>query len=155
MVLMSSKNMSSPVVGVNVAVVRRAWQMRNASRDKKLDVIGRDLVRIWSTLKLKAFAALDRKGVRFRLDAFSAFLLALTRYRPKPLPLNAILFLADRNAPQSSSNLPAIWLALASHSVEIVHLAVDHDHLLEPSFAGQVAALVEQKLAPRRTAQGA
>lgn len=128
------------------AVGRRIVQMR-AAPDRRMGIIARDLARIWSTLKLKAYArAKDWRWNPIRLDAVSAFLYAIRNYRPKPLNARVTLFLADVNAPLSARNLPAVWKELVTGEFDVHHLATDHDRLLDAPFAAQLAATIESQI---------
>jgi amino acid adenylation domain-containing protein len=123
-------------------ISRRLWQMRNLRGENRLVVVARDFARFWSTVKLKTYPQLNRIGT-FRLDTLSGFLLALRNYRPKPLDTDAFLFLADANAPPAAATLPAIWQGLVTGRLEVIHLPVDHDHLLEDPNAGLLATTIE------------
>jgi amino acid adenylation domain-containing protein len=123
-------------------ISRRLWQMRNLRGENRLVVIARDFARFWSTVKLKTYPRLNRIGT-FRLDTLSGFLLALRNYRPKPLDTDVFLFLADANAPPAAATLPAVWQSLVTGKLEVIHLPVDHDHLLEYPSAGLLATTIE------------
>jgi amino acid adenylation domain-containing protein len=124
-------------------IARRLWQMRNLYRDNPLIVLHNDFERFWATVKVKLFQRLQ--GVApFRLDAMSAFLLALRTYEPKPIDAKVILFLADEHAPTSTEMLANVWKTLVPGQLSLVHLAVDHDRLLLAPFASELAEKIEQ-----------
>jgi amino acid adenylation domain-containing protein len=131
-----------PIIGLT----RRLWQMRHLDGEMRLGVIARDVARVWSTLKLKAYTHWQQMGrVPFQLDTVSGFLLALRNYRPKPHSANVVLFLADENAPPASANLPAVWRRLVTGNLEVVHLNIDHDRLLDEPSAAKVASMIEER----------
>jgi thioesterase domain-containing protein/acyl carrier protein len=135
------------------AIGRRLVQMR-AAPDRRLDIVARDVARIWATVKLKAYGR--AKGWRYnpiRLDAVSAFLFAIRNYRPKPLNARVTLFLADSNAPASAKNLPDVWASLVTGQFDVQHLATDHDRLLDAPFAAVLAASIEQRIENRLAAK--
>jgi amino acid adenylation domain-containing protein len=142
--------MSKPVTGLT----RRLWQMRHLDRDMRLGILARDVARVWSTVKLKAYTECRRLAKPpFQLDTVSGFLLALRNYRPKPLAADVILFLADENAPPASANLPAVWRRLVTGNLEVVHLKIDHDRLLDEPSAASVASMIEERFEQQPAAQ--
>jgi thioesterase domain-containing protein len=127
-------------------LTRRLWQLRHLDREMGLGLIARDVARVWSTVKLKVYTQGQRLGrIPFQLDTVSGFLLALRNYRPKPLAADVILFLADQNAPPASANLPSVWRRLVTGSLEVVHLKIDHDRLLDEPSAATVASMIEER----------
>ncbi len=130
------------------AASRRFWQIRSLGPEKRSSVLGRDLARLWSTIKLKTYSQCRNLGIApFRLDAVSAFLLALKSYRPTPLKADVLLFLADENAPITAANLATIWRHLVKGSLDVIHLPVDHDRLLEEPSAAALASRIEDRIA--------
>lgn len=131
-----------PVTGLS----RRLWQMRHLEGEMRLGVVARDIARVWSTIKLKAYTQCQRFGrTPFQLDTVSGFLFALRNYRPRPLAADAMLFLADANAPSASANLPAVWRRLITGKLDVVHLQIDHDRLLDEPSAASVASMIEER----------
>ncbi len=127
------------------AIRRRITHMRTAAPGRRMEVVVRDLARLQSTIKLKIYDRTKRwRGNPVRLDAFSGFLYAIRNYRPKPLAVKTMLFLADRNTPEAASNLPSVWRALIDGPLDVCRLPVGHDQLLESPFAAQVAASIDQ-----------
>jgi thioesterase domain-containing protein len=132
-----------PVTGLT----RRLWQMRNLDPEMRLGVVARDVARVWSTIKLKAYTQCQQFGkMPFQLDTVSGFLLALRNYRPKPLNADVVLFLADENDPPASANLPDIWRRLVTGRLDVVHLKIDHDRLLDEPSAASIASMIEERL---------
>jgi amino acid adenylation domain-containing protein len=129
-------------------VSRRFWQIRSLEPDKRSSVLGRDVARLWSTIKLKTYSQSQRLGrAPFRLDAVSAFLLALQNYRPTPLNTDVILFLADENAPATAANLATVWQHLVEGTLDVIHLSVDHDRLLDEPSVTMLASEIEGRMA--------
>jgi hypothetical protein len=129
--------------------------MKRAPEGKRVNIVVRDLARIWSTLKLKLYGRTrtwNRNPIR--LDAVSAFLFAIRTYRPEPLNVRVTLFLADENAPASARNLPAVWRALVTGRLEVRHLATDHDRLLDAPFAAELASKIEEQIEECLAANG-
>jgi hypothetical protein len=128
--------------------------MRHLDREMRVGLIARDVARVWSTVKLKAYT-LCRKlgGTPFQLDTVSGFLFALRNYRPKALAADVILFLADQNAPPASANLPSVWRRLVTGNLEVVHLKIDHDRLLDEPSAASVASIIEKRFEGQPAAQ--
>jgi hypothetical protein len=113
-------------------------------------LLGRDFARIWSGIKLTIYGVTQKIGIgKFRLDAVTAFLLALRNYRPKPLDVKAVLILADRDAPPSAEGLDQIWQILIPADLKISHVAADHDELIRNPFAKDVAVSIEEQLQAR------
>lgn len=138
-----------PVTGLT----RRLWQMRHLDREMRLGLIARDMARVWSTVKLKAYTVCQQLGgAPFQLDTVSGFLFALRNYRPKPLAADVILFLADENAPPASANLPSVWRRLVTGNLEVVHLKIDHDRLLDEPSAANVASMIDGRFEGQPTA---
>ena len=116
--------------------------------------MARDLARVWSTVKLKAYTQCQLFGkVPFQLDTVSGFLFALRNYRPKALPVDVVLFLADENAPPASAHLPAVWRRLVTGNLDVVHLQIDHDRLLDEPSATRVASMIEARFERQPTSQ--
>jgi thioesterase domain-containing protein len=135
-------------------LTRRFWQMRHLDREMRLGVVARDVARVWSTVKLKAYTQCRQFGRSpFQLDTVSGFLFALRNYRPKPLHADAVLFLADENAPPASANLPAVWRRLVTGNLDVVHLKIDHDRLLDDPSAANVASMIEERFERQPTAR--
>jgi thioesterase domain-containing protein len=63
------------------------------------------------------------------------------------------LFLADENAPPASANLPAVWRRLVTGNLEVVHLKIDHDRLLDEPSAASVASMIEERFEQQPAAQ--
>ena len=138
----SGASLLKPFTGMS----RRFWQMRQLNNDMRIGVIARDVARVWSTVKLKAYTQLRQLGKPpFQLDTVSGFLFALRNYRPKPLPVDVLLFLADENAPRAAANLPAVWRRLITGNLDVVHLKIDHDRLLDDPSATSIASMIEER----------
>jgi amino acid adenylation domain-containing protein len=138
----SSASLLKPFTGL----ARRFWQMRHLNNEMRIGVIARDLARLWSTVKLKAYTQLQQVGKSpFQLDTVSGFLFALRNYRPKPLAVDVVLFLADENAPPTAANLPAVWRRLITGNLDVIHLNIDHDRLLDEPCAKSVASMIEER----------
>jgi amino acid adenylation domain-containing protein len=135
-------------------LTRRLWQMRHLGHDMRIGVVARDVARVWSTVKLKAYTQCRQFGkAPFQLDTVSGFLFALRNYRPKPLAVDVVLFLADENAPPASAHLPAVWRRLVTGNLDVVHLKTDHDRLLDEPSATSVASMIEERFERQPTAR--
>jgi len=129
------------------AIQRRVIQMKAVARGKRAGIIARDMARLWATVKLKLYArSRNWSWNPVRLDAVSAFLFAIRNYRPQPLNARVTLFLADVNAPASAKNLPVVWRALVTGRLDVRHIPIDHDRLLEVPFAAELAHGIENQI---------
>jgi amino acid adenylation domain-containing protein len=127
-------------------LARRMSQMRVLDQDRRRLVVGRDVARMWSTIKLNMYSAAKQLHLpAFRLDSVSAFLLALRNYSPRPLGANVLLFLATKPAPEVAKGLELIWKKLITGTLDIRHIETDHDELLDESHARLLAAQIEDR----------
>lgn len=127
-------------------LARRMSQMRVLDQDRRRLVVGRDVARMWSTIKLNLYnAAKQLRLPAFRLDSVSAFLLALRSYSPRPLDANVLLFLATKPAPEVAKGLELIWKKLVTGKLDIRHVETDHDDLLNNTYAQILATQIEDR----------
>jgi len=127
-------------------LARRMSQMRVLDQDRRRIVVGRDVARMWSTIKLNMYSTVKQLRLpAFRLDSVSAFLLALRNYSPRPLNANVLLFLATKPVPEVARGLELIWKKLITGTLDIRHIETDHDELLSESYARLLATQIEDR----------
>jgi thioesterase domain-containing protein len=126
--------------------VRRISQVRKLKGAKRWGVVSDDISRFWSTIKLLAYSRMRALGLpSFRLDLQTAFLLAIRNYRPKPLNLRAVLFLADEEAHESYTTLGQAWQKLAS-DLQVHYVKAKHDELVLEPLSHFLATEIKQQL---------
>ena len=112
----------------------------------RIGVVARDVARVWSTVKLKAYTQCRQFGkAPFNSTRFRAFCLRCGITGPSRWLWTWCYFWPTRTLRRLLAHLPAVWRRLVTGNLDVVHLKIDHDRLLDEPSATSVASMIEER----------